>query len=83
MKVSIYTTPTCAYCKMAKAFFEEKKVTFEEFDVSENADKAEEMIKKSGQMGVPVIVVETDEGTEELIVGFDKTKLIELLGIKE
>lgn len=75
-KVSIYTTPTCQYCKMTKDFFKEKNVEFEEFNVAEDAAKRTEMIEKSGQMGVPVIDVEG-----ELIVGFNKDKLTELLGL--
>ena len=75
-KVSIYTTPTCQYCKMVKDFFGENNVEFEEFNVAEDAAKRTEMIEKSGQMGVPVIDVEG-----ELIVGFNKDKLTELLGL--
>lgn len=74
--VSIYTTPTCGYCKMAKEFFAENNIEFNEYDVAADAEKRTEMIEKSGQMGVPVITVD-----EELIVGFDKEKLASLLGL--
>jgi len=85
-KVSIYTTPTCTYCRAAKEFFHQNNVAYEEFDVSTDAAKREEMIEKSGQMGVPVIMIgDTDEkGTEKepvLIVGFDRARLSEVLGI--
>lgn len=75
--VSIYSTETCGYCKMAKEFFIKNNVEFQEFDVGNDLAKRQEMIEKSGQMGVPVIVVDS-----ELIVGFNKSKLQELLNIQ-
>ena len=75
-KVTIYTTPTCVYCKMSKAFFKEHSIDYTEKDVASDLAAREEMVKRSGQMGVPVIDV---DGT--LIVGFDKEKLSELLGV--
>lgn len=77
-KVTIYSTPTCHFCHMAKDFFNENNVEFEDFNVSENLEKRKEMIDKSGQMGVPVILIEN-----QVIVGFNKPKIVELLGIKE
>lgn len=76
-KVTIYTTPTCVYCKMTKEFFKENKVEYSEKNVAEDAAAREEMIQKSGQMGVPVVDVDG-----QYVVGFDKAKLSELLGIK-
>lgn len=76
-KVTIYTTPTCGYCKMAKSFFKENNVEYEEKDVTQDASARDEMIKKSGQMGVPVIDIDG-----EIIVGFDKAKLSQLMGIE-
>lgn len=75
--VTIYTTPTCGYCKAAKAFFKDNNVEYSEHDVANDSEKANEMIQKSGQMGVPVIEVDN-----EIVVGFDQTKLSSLLGIK-
>ena len=75
MEVKIYTTPTCQYCKMAKAYFKEHKIDVKEIDVSDDTAKQKEMIDKSGQMGVPVIIVEHHTGREEGLVGFDKAKL--------
>lgn len=70
------------YCKATKQFFQEKGVAYNEIDVSGNVEKARDMIQKSGQMGVPVIVV--GEGAkEQLIVGFDKPRLAAALGISE
>ena len=84
MSVTIYSTPTCPYCKMAKEYFKEKGVEFEDIDVSVDTEKAEEMVQKSGQMGVPVIAINEERsttGAEEIVVGFDRDKLAELLGI--
>jgi len=76
-QVTIYTTPTCVYCKMAKEFFKENDVSFEEKDVAADEQARSEMIEKSGQLGVPLIDIDGN-----LVVGFDKAKLSELLGIK-
>jgi len=65
---------------MTKSFFKEHNVTYKEIDVASDAKAAEVMIQKSGQMGVPVTVVEK-EGKAELIVGFDQDKLSTALGI--
>lgn len=78
-KVTIYSTPTCHFCHMAKDFFKEKGVAFEDFDVSKDLDKRKEMLEKSGQMGVPVIIIDN----KDIIVGFNKPQIIELLGITE
>jgi len=75
-KVIIYTTPTCPFCIMAKKFLEDNNIDFEDFNVSTDRSKAEEMIKKTGQMVVPVIEI---EGT--IIVGFDREKIRKALGI--
>jgi glutaredoxin 3 len=66
-KIKVYSTPTCPYCRMTKAFLKDKGVEFEDIDVASNRDAAREMIEKSGQMGVPVIDV-----NGKIIVGFDK-----------
>ncbi|MEY2671587.1 MAG: hypothetical protein RL687_4 [Candidatus Parcubacteria bacterium] len=76
--VTVYSTPTCHFCHMAKDYFKENNVAFEDFNVSEDLGKRQEMIQKSGQMGVPVIII-----NDKLIVGFNKPQIAELLGIKE
>ena len=76
MTINIYTTPTCGYCQMVKNFLKEKGIEYAEFDVSADNEKADEMVKKSGQMGVPVIEIGDD-----IVVGFDKKKISELLGL--
>lgn len=80
-QVTIYTTPTCGYCKATKEFFKEHSVEYTEYDVAADRDKAREMIEKSGQMGVPVIVIE-NEDKQELIVGFDQPRLTTALGLE-
>lgn len=70
MNVTIYSTPTCPYCHMAKDFLKENKVKFKDINIAEDQKAAQEMIEKSGQMGVPVIEVDG-----KLVVGFDKETL--------
>ena len=74
--ITIYSTPTCAYCKMAKEYLTGKNIPFDGVDVSLDSKRQEEMIAKSGQFGVPVI----DVGGK-IIVGYDKRKLDEYLGL--
>lgn len=74
--VTIYTTPTCSFCKATKAFFKEHNVAYTEHDVAADREKAQEMIQKSGQMGVPVVFVDND-----MVIGFDEERLKSLLGI--
>lgn len=76
-KVIIYSTPTCGFCKAAKAYFKKYNIKYTDYDVANDTDKAQEMIDKSGQMGVPVIDIDN-----QLVVGFDQAKIGELLGIK-
>jgi len=57
MSVLVYSTPSCPYCTMVKDFLKKKQVPFQEYDVSRDQRRAEEMIRKSGQMGVPVVDV--------------------------
>jgi len=78
--VTIYSTPTCGYCTMAKDFLQEKGVEYEEVDVSVDQQKAQAMVEKTGQMGVPVIIINKD-GQEEVLVGFDQVQLTNLLGL--
>ena len=75
--VIIYSTPTCVYCKMAKAFFKENNISYTEKDAAADEASRNEMVEKSGQLGVPVIDIDG-----EIVVGFDKSKLKKLLEIK-
>lgn len=74
--VSIYTTPTCGYCRMAKDFFKEHNIAYIEYDVAADTEKRKEMIDKSGQMGVPVIFIGDD-----MVIGFNEEKIKTALGI--
>lgn len=75
-EVSIYSTPTCHFCNLAKDFFKENNIAYTEYDVSVDMDKRNEVVKKSGQMSVPVITIGND-----LIVGFNEPRIRELLGV--
>ena len=74
--VTIYSTPTCHFCKMAKEFFAEKGVPYTNYDVSTDTQKRTEMIQMTGQLGVPVIVIDG-----EAMVGFDPAIVAGKLGI--
>ena len=74
--VKIYSTPTCPWCIRTKQFLKDNNITFEDIDVSNNQQAAEEMVQKSGQMGVPVLDIEG-----EIIVGFDKERIKSALGL--
>ncbi len=77
-KVIIFTTPTCSFCRLAKQYFNQKGVRYTEVDVSRDQRAAQDMMRRTGQMGVPVILI-----NNRPIVGFDKPKINNLLGIKE
>ena len=74
MEVKIYSTATCPYCTMAKQYLSSKGIAYESIDVSADKTKADEMVKLSGQMGVPVIVIDGN-----VITGFDRPKIDALL----
>ena len=77
-QIKVYSTSACPYCVTLKAYLDEKGFKYEDINVTENKEAAQEMIDKSGQMGVPV----SDIGGE-IVIGFDKEKINQLLGIKE
>ena len=80
--IKIYSTSWCAYCKAEKTYLDEKGIKYEEFDVEVDQAAAEEMVKLSGQMGVPVTVIQHEEGGEPVVaVGFDQAWLQKELGI--
>ena len=76
-KVKVYSTPTCPWCHTAKDFLREHKIAFDDIDVSTDRAAAPEMVKKSGQMGVPVIEIDG-----KIIVGYDEEAIREILKIK-
>ncbi len=75
-RVIVFSTPTCTYCNMAKKYFREKGIKFKDVDVSRDAAAARDMVRRSGQQGVPVI----DIGGK-IVVGFDRPKIEKYLGI--
>ncbi|HEY0010703.1 MAG TPA: glutaredoxin domain-containing protein [Candidatus Paceibacterota bacterium] len=74
-QVTIYSTPTCHFCQLAKEYFAENNVSYTEHNVAADMEKRQEMIDRSGQMGVPVIFI-----GEEMIVGFDKERIAAAVG---
>ena len=76
MKVKVFSTSSCPYCVTLKEFLKEHNIEFEDIDVSQDKAASDEMIEKSGQMGVPVIEIDG-----EIIVGFDKEKISQLLNL--
>ena len=74
MAVTVYSTPTCGYCRMAKNYLKEKNVAFTDYNVATNSEKAQEMVRKSGQMGVPVLDV-----NGKIIIGFDRSAIDQAL----
>ena len=81
MKVKIYSTTTCPFCKMEKQYLEEKGIQYENIFVDQQPDEAKRLIEESGQMGVPFTEIQKDDGSEVKILGFDTNKLNEALGI--
>lgn len=76
--VKVFSTPICPYCVTLKEFLKQHDVEFEEINVGEDEEGRKEMIEKSGQMGVPVLEI-----NGQIVVGFDKVRILELLGIEE
>lgn len=75
--VTVYSTPTCSYCKQVKSFLEEHGIEYTEHNVAEDVERRQEMVEKSGQMGVPVTIID-----ETVITGFDKDKFAEVLEVE-
>ena len=76
MTVEIYSTPTCHFCNLAKDFFKEHNVAYTEYNVASDIDKRKEMVAKTGQMGVPVIIIDG-----QAIVGFNEEAIRQAVGI--
>jgi len=74
--VVIYSTPTCPWCTKVKDYLESKNIDFTDYDVTQDREKAVEMVNKSGQQGVPVLDIAGD-----IIVGFNQAKIDELLDL--
>ena len=78
LMVKVFSTKICPYCVTLKEFLKQHDVEYEEIDVGEDEDGRKEMIEKSGQMGVPVLEI-----NGQIVVGFDKARILELLGIED
>ncbi len=74
--ITIYSTPSCHFCHMAKDFFKENNIAYTDHDVASDQEKRKEMMERSGQMGVPVIFID-----DQMVIGFNKPKIKELLGV--
>ena len=77
-KVKVFSTPTCAYCITLKEYLKKNNISFDDIDVSKDEKELEEIVKKTNQMGVPVVKIDG-----EFVVGFDKKKIDELLKIQK
>ncbi len=78
MNVKVYSTPFCSYCVTLKAFLEKHSIEFQNIDVSVDKEAAQEMIRKTEQTGVPVVEID-----DQIVIGFNREKISELLNIKE
>lgn len=76
-KVIVFSTPTCTFCKQAKSYFKEKNIRFTDVDVSKDQSAARDMMRRTGQMGVPVILI-----NNKTIIGFDRNRINQMLNIK-
>ena len=76
--IKVYSTSSCPYCETLKQYLKEHNIEFEDIDVSQNKEALDEMVQKSGQMGVPVVDIDG-----QIVVGFDKEKICELLNISD
>lgn len=76
-KVIVFSTPTCTYCNQAKRYLKEKNIRFTDVDVSKDQSAARDMRRRTGQIGVPVILI-----NNQSIIGFDRNKINQLLNLK-
>jgi len=79
--ITIYSTATCGFCKMLKSYLQSKGVNYEEKHADEDQAIAQELYEKSGQLGVPFTVITDENGKEENILGFDRSKIDSVLGL--
>ena len=73
-EIEVYTTPTCPYCTKLKDWLENENINYEAIDLSQNKEKAQELIQKTGQRGVPQTLIKKD-GTEEAVIGFNPEEI--------
>ena len=80
-KITIYSTATCGFCKMLKSYLQSKDIAYEEKHADQDQKVAEELYEKSGQLGVPFTIILKDDGAEEKIIGFDRVRVDQALGL--
>ncbi len=80
-QITIYSTATCGYCKMLKSYLLQKGIKYDEKHADEDQKAAQELYEKSGQLGVPFSIITKDDGSEVNILGFDKPKIDQALGL--
>ena len=78
-KITVFGTTTCVYCPMVKKWLEQKGLQYDYIELDKDPSRQQEMIEKSGQMGVPVTLVEKDDGTEQVVVGFNPGQLVSVV----
>lgn len=76
-RVIVFSTPNCPYCNLTKRYLRERGVRFRDVDVSRDPAAARDMVRRSGQQGVPVVDI-----NGKIVIGFDKAKINQLLGLK-
>ncbi|MBC8527695.1 MAG: NrdH-redoxin [Candidatus Cloacimonetes bacterium] len=76
-KVIVFTSPYCSWCKRVKSYLQQKRIRFTEVDVTKNSSAARDIVRRTGQQGIPVTLV-----NNRPVIGFDKSKLDRLLGIR-
>ncbi|MDD3626902.1 MAG: glutaredoxin family protein [bacterium] len=77
-KVIVFTSPSCSWCHKAKDYLKQNNIRFKDIDVSKDKQAMEDVVKKTGQMGVPVLLIDNKP-----VVGFDKKKIDRLLGLSK
>ena len=79
--IDIYSTPQCGFCKMLKSYLDEKNISYNDINVLADNDKAREMVALSGQSGVPVSIFNKGQADQEIVVGFNKPRIDQILGL--
>ncbi len=80
-KITIYSTTTCGFCKMLKSYLNDKGIKYDVKMADEDQSLARELYEKSGQLGVPFTIIEKEDGSEEKILGFDRSRIDAALNI--
>ena len=79
-KITVFSAPNCPYCNQVKKFLDQADLEYEEINLGDKPEKAEQLVKKTGQMGVPVTIIKKEDD-EKIIIGFNQEKLSKILDI--